>query len=1049
MSFKNISVVLSANVLPYKAAMAQAAAATRGFGESAEQVGDKTRTGLGLAKAAAVGAVAGIAALGAGLVLATKEAIEFEGHMRNVNSIVHGTEAELARTSQQVIAMSKELPQSASNLAQGLYDIASSGFQGAEGLQVLKAAGEAASAGLADTATSAQAITAVLNAYGRGAGDATDVSDILFQTVNLGVVSFSQLAGVVGDFVGTAAAAKVPIEDATAALATMTLSGISANEAGTSLNRVLQSLIKPSDEMAASLEHLGYESGAQALAGDGLRVVLERLREATGGNITTLLALFPEIRAARGALALMADEGRQYTEVSEGISDADARHGATKKALAEQAKGLGFQMSLARNELNAMAITVGLRLLPVLKDGLERARELAVAGVGKLREAAQALAPMFEAVVGAGRNVVALLIDLARGSAPVVAALAGLAASGVVAALTTMAGVLEAVTGFLADHSTLVLAAGIAWGLHLLPALVGSVAAFGAMALEKVALGLIGVSYGANSAAAGFSAMGAAVTVATVGGAVLLAGMVSSLASARKEADELAASVTEGLDATNMKSLQEATDRLTDLEQEVLATGKATGGWGNELRAIGESVLPGYNSGVVEARDNVRAYRDELDRIGKLRSNLAANRVAIRNAISPGLASEEWGKIHERISATARTLGVDLTVSGDKGKKAQQDVIVELRRVAAQSGLTATELAKMPESALKALMDLHEAADTFAANVGKSMRDATDVVAGFGSQAAITTGDVATFYKDQVKLSGDFANNVRTAIRQGYDPALIARILEAGPKQAAPLLGAIVGGHSANLVKMVNDSEAKLRELNELTVRMARLTQLAVSSSTDEMARDLPKAMDIVAAQFAAGGKKSAEELAKAVGLGLTDVERIVAEFGITIPVTVTPGRQGAGTGNIRIGTMADGGILSFYAAGGTKERHQAQIARAGDWRVWAEPETGGEAYIPLSPSKRSRSLGILAQVADAFGVGITSYASGGSSRSLPSAPVGGGIGAQVAAAVASEMSKARSAPPIEITQHNDFRDDGSAMAAADYAARQIGWELALMSGTG
>lgn len=38
----------------------------------------------------------------------------------------------------------------------------------------------------------------------------------------------------------------------------------------------------------------------------------------------------------------------------------------------------------------------------------------------------------------------------------------------------------------------------------------------------------------------------------------------------------------------------------------------------------------------------------------------------------------------------------------------------------------------------------------------------------------------------------------------------------------------------------------------------------------------------------------------------------------------------------------ADGNIVDFYASGGFKESHQAQIARAGDWRVWAEPETGG-----------------------------------------------------------------------------------------------------------
>ena len=60
-----------------------------------------------------------------------------------------------------------------------------------------------------------------------------------------------------------------------------------------------------------------------------------------------------------------------------------------------------------------------------------------------------------------------------------------------------------------------------------------------------------------------------------------------------------------------------------------------------------------------------------------------------------------------------------------------------------------------------------------------------------------------------------------------------------------------------------------------------------------------------------------------------------------------------------------NGNVLS-YAAGG--ENHIAQIAPAGAWRVWAEPETGGEAYIPLSPAKRTRSMAILSNVADRFG---------------------------------------------------------------------------------
>ena len=65
-------------------------------------------------------------------------------------------------------------------------------------------------------------------------------------------------------------------------------------------------------------------------------------------------------------------------------------------------------------------------------------------------------------------------------------------------------------------------------------------------------------------------------------------------------------------------------------------------------------------------------------------------------------------------------------------------------------------------------------------------------------------------------------------------------------------------------------------------------------------------------------------------------------------------------------------------AGSGPREQHRAQIADASTLRVWAEPETGGEAYIPLAASKRASSTEILAMVARKFGMRLTRMAQGG-----------------------------------------------------------------------
>lgn len=78
-------------------------------------------------------------------------------------------------------------------------------------------------------------------------------------------------------------------------------------------------------------------------------------------------------------------------------------------------------------------------------------------------------------------------------------------------------------------------------------------------------------------------------------------------------------------------------------------------------------------------------------------------------------------------------------------------------------------------------------------------------------------------------------------------------------------------------------------------------------------------------------------------------------------------------------GNILDGAGALTFASGGMVENHTAQIsAGATPYRIWAEPETGGEAYIPLSPAKRERSTAILGEVASRFGYELHQFNDGG-----------------------------------------------------------------------
>lgn len=98
------------------------------------------------------------------------------------------------------------------------------------------------------------------------------------------------------------------------------------------------------------------------------------------------------------------------------------------------------------------------------------------------------------------------------------------------------------------------------------------------------------------------------------------------------------------------------------------------------------------------------------------------------------------------------------------------------------------------------------------------------------------------------------------------------------------------------------------------------------------------------------------------------------------IPVKTTV--DGAGTVLAPGFGSANGNVVTYHANGSVTENHVAQIARAGDYRVWAEDETGGESYIPHAKSKLPRSEQIMAETARILGgtyipAGARQYADG------------------------------------------------------------------------
>lgn len=308
----------------------------------------------------------GIAAFVAGLYEGAKATIQFDRAMANVNSIAQLTPAKLAAISKQVLLLGGKTAQQPLTLAEGLYDLVSSGFDATKSLTILRASAFAATAGLSTTAVSTHAIVAVLNAYHLSASAASHVSDELFQTVNKGIITFPELADSIGTILPYAATLHVSLSQLGGAITSLTRQGLNPQLTMTAIRQILVSMLKPSKSLTNEFSALGM-TGEDLIKKQGLLGALTTLIGLTDGTKSSVAALFPNVRALNGVFALT---GQNAKSAAEDVASFKDVHGATMRALAKQSLSVNYQWDKLKSTATGLAITVGQTLVPTMRKGL-------------------------------------------------------------------------------------------------------------------------------------------------------------------------------------------------------------------------------------------------------------------------------------------------------------------------------------------------------------------------------------------------------------------------------------------------------------------------------------------------------------------------------------------------------------------------------------------------------------------------------------------------------------------------------------------------------
>lgn len=363
----------------------EAAEAARKASEEVEKFGDKSeesgkqseesskKSRDGIKELQGVLASAGIAAtlneIKNGFFDCSEAAAQFETSTAMVATIADTSQKSLSDISKEVRTYSNETGEAASDMAEATYQAISASVNTADAASFAGTATKLAVGGFTSATTAVDVLTTAINAYGLAASDATQLSDYLITTQNLGKTSVDQLAQSVGEVIPLASAYNVQMDNLSSAYAVLTANGIATAESGTYLKSMLNELGDTGSDVSEALLSSTGKTFAQLMEqGYSLGDVMAMLGDAVDGDSTAFNALWSSTEAGIGALSLFNAGADKYNSVLDSMRTSA---GATEKAYSTMADTTDKSKQRMENSFNNLKISVGDVLNPALTQVYE------------------------------------------------------------------------------------------------------------------------------------------------------------------------------------------------------------------------------------------------------------------------------------------------------------------------------------------------------------------------------------------------------------------------------------------------------------------------------------------------------------------------------------------------------------------------------------------------------------------------------------------------------------------------------------------------------
>jgi TP901 family phage tail tape measure protein len=324
-------------------------------------LGDKLKN---VGSTLSVAVTAPLVAIGA---VAANEFATVEKGLREINSLFGLTGAEAEKNFGMLTKVaedaSKELGILQSDVVPAMYNAISAGVPKENIFEFIKVAGKAAIGGVTDLNTSVDGLTSIINAFGLQISDAESVADSMFAAVQGGKTTFKELSDSIFNIAPAAAAAGVSMQEVNAAIAALTAGGTPTAVATTQIRAALTGLQRPSAELDAIFQKLGFKTAQLAIEKKGLGFALDAVKKASNGSNGELQTLLGSTEAVAAANVLAGTGAAKFSAELERQANSA---GAAAQAAAEIDKSFGREMERTKVAANNLAISIGTTLAPAL-----------------------------------------------------------------------------------------------------------------------------------------------------------------------------------------------------------------------------------------------------------------------------------------------------------------------------------------------------------------------------------------------------------------------------------------------------------------------------------------------------------------------------------------------------------------------------------------------------------------------------------------------------------------------------------------------------------